>query len=98
MFNMGRFLQNIVNSHFIGSISAFILHKYEINNRSPAPSASSEKYFKIWTWIFFPTPIKVLIQKNMFTLLQGGMLWVTWVLSGVQNKVGLWIKFTVVHI
>ena len=52
------------------------------------------KVFQNLNMNFFPTPIKVLIQKNMFTLLQDGMLWVTWVLSGVQNKVGLWIKFS----
>ena len=63
MFNMGRFLQNIVNSHFIGSISAFIPHKYEINNRSPAPAPlPPKKYFK--TLEMFSTPINVLFQKN----------------------------------
>ena len=46
-FNMGRTLQNIVSLHFIGSISAFIPHKYEINNRSPALFPSCTKTISI---------------------------------------------------
>ena len=68
MFNMGRFLQNIVNSHVIGSISAFIPHKYEINNRSPAPAPlPPKKYFKLWHKIseIVSAPINVLFQKDI---------------------------------
>ena len=65
MFNMGRFLQNIVNSHFIGSISAFIPHKYEINNRSPAPAPlPPKKYFKTLAQNLVFNPDKCPVSKK----------------------------------